>query len=101
MANADLIAQDVVNAWGINIAAGNETLMTPEFLGILDKACRYQHAKHQADFYRRRNALDEEMAHDETVARQAFISAYHPWCQRKEAELTPRLTTVQNAPVRR
>ena len=62
--NADINAQEVVNAWGVNIHAGN-TDFSPEFKALFDKADRYRQAREQADFYRRRIRLSET---DEGVA---------------------------------
>jgi hypothetical protein len=72
-ANADVIAQDIVNAWGLNMRAGNGNLLTSEFLGVFDRACRYQEAKRLADFYRKHNVEDDEALTDETVSRPPYL----------------------------
>lgn len=94
IANADVLAQESVNAWGFNMRVGNGQLMTPEFLDIFEKACRYQEVKKQAEFYRKHNALDEETAHDETTALYAFITAYKPWFERHSQEHGPSPSNV-------
>jgi hypothetical protein len=78
---ADALAQEVVNDWGLQVKAGNGAYLTPEFLDIFDKACRYQQAKGPADFYRSRNALTAEVAQAEETARRTFVEAYKPWAE--------------------
>ena len=80
---ADKNAQDVVNAWGFNMHAGN-TDFTPEFNTLFDTADRYQRARENADFYRRRGQLTET---DEGVAALAkerdawrlFAESFRAW----------------------
>jgi hypothetical protein len=84
--SADALAQDVVNAWGLNTRAGNAASLTPEFLDVFEKACRYQQVKSSADFFRSRDALlqtEEGQKAVQTVeaARRAFIEAYKPWAE--------------------
>jgi hypothetical protein len=62
--------------------AGNANSLTPEFLDIFEKACRYQEAKKSADFYRSRNALPEEIAEAEETALRTFVDAYKPWWEK-------------------
>lgn len=80
--NAAVIAQDVVNAWGLNVQAGNRDSLTAEFLDVFEKACRYQEKKQSADFYRAHNALSGECAQAEDAARRTFIQAYLPWVEK-------------------
>jgi len=80
--NADALAQEVVNAWGQNVQAGNRDSLTPEFLDVFDKACRYQERKWSADSYRAHNALSDEGARAENEARRTFIQAYLPWVEK-------------------
>jgi hypothetical protein len=42
---ADKLAQDVVNAWGVNVQAGNGALLTPQFKALVDRACLYRNAR--------------------------------------------------------
>jgi hypothetical protein len=74
--DADELAQEVVNAWGVNSAAGNAALFTPEFLNLLDKACLYRDLKSVADNHREFNILSEREEADERKAMQAFVLAY-------------------------
>ena len=80
--DAAVLAQDVVNAWGLNVQAGNRDLLTAEFLDVFEKACLYQEKKRSADFYRTRNALSEEHAQAEDAARRTFIQTYLPWVEK-------------------
>ncbi len=58
--HADKLAQDVVNAWGNSVTAGNA--LTPEFNELFDKACTY----------RTSGVTDNQ----EKATRQAFAEAY-------------------------
>lgn len=86
LTNAEALAQEVVNVWGIHTQAGNADSLTPEFMDVFDKACRYQEAKQPADFYRKRNALPtdegQRAAQTEETARRVFIEAYKPWVEK-------------------
>jgi hypothetical protein len=79
---ADTLAQEVVNTWGLHTQAGNAKVLTPEFLDIFEKACRYQEAKTAADFFQSRNALSESGAETEEAARRTFIEADKPWAEK-------------------
>lgn len=73
---ADDLAQEVVNAWGVNMQAGNAALLTDEFKSVFDKACRYRDAKEVADNHREFSMLSERDAAEEMTTRQAFAEAY-------------------------
>jgi hypothetical protein len=73
---ADDLAQEVVNAWGVNMRACNAALFTDEFKAVFDKVCRYRDAKEVADNHRRFDMLSERDAAEETTTRQAFAEAY-------------------------
>ena len=83
--DAAVLAQDVVNAWGFSVQAGNRHLLTAEFSDVFDKACRYQERKQSADFCRACSALSEEQAQAEDAARRAFVQAYLPWVEKHRA----------------
>jgi mevalonate kinase len=82
---ADELAQEVVNAWGVNMQAGNAASLTDEFKAVLDKACRYRNAKEVADNHRQFNMLSERDAGEETATRQAFAEAYKIFWERHQA----------------
>jgi hypothetical protein len=86
LTDADSLAQEVVDAWGLNIQAGNRDSLTVEFLDVLDKACRYQEKKWSADSYRAHHALSEEGAKAEDTAWRTFIQAYVPWMEKHRSE---------------
>jgi len=75
----DKDAQEVVNAWGVNMRAGNAALLTEEFKALLELACRYQEASKLAANHRRFNALSESEAAEEATTRQTFAEAYKRW----------------------
>lgn len=72
--HADELAQEVVNAWGVNTRAGIP--LTDDFMAVFDKTCRYRDAKSQADNSRRVNILSEQVVAEEKATRQAFVEAY-------------------------
>jgi len=74
--HADDLAQEVVNAWGINARVGNAASLTPEFGALVDKACRYRMLRQVADNHREFNVLTEQEAAEEKTACQAFVEAY-------------------------
>jgi len=67
---ADKLAQDVVNAWASNKAAGK--VPSPEFDALFEKACSYRTAREIADNRREFNVLNEQDAANEKATRQAF-----------------------------
>ena len=76
------LLKKAVNAWGVQMQAGNGDSLTPEFLDIFAKACRYQETKRPADFGRSHNLLTDEVAQAEDSARRAFVEAYKPWFEK-------------------
>jgi hypothetical protein len=79
---ADELAQEVVNAWGQNVAAGNACYLTAEFKALFDKTCLYRDAKMVADNRREFNMLTEREAAEEGSAREAFLEAYGAFCEK-------------------
>jgi hypothetical protein len=73
---ADESAQQVVDAWGVNVRAGNAALLTDDFKALFDKACRYRDAKSLAENHREFNMLTEREATEEKSMRHAFLEAY-------------------------
>lgn len=80
--NAPALAQDVVNDWGVNVKAGNGSLLSGEFLALNEYACRYLDARAIADNHRTFNLLTEEDAARETATRRAFGEAYKTYRER-------------------
>lgn len=73
---ADKLAQEVVNAWGANVQAGNAAPSSPRFKVLLDSACRYRDARKLADNHRQFNVLGDQAEAQEKATRQAFAKAY-------------------------
>jgi hypothetical protein len=73
---ADELAQEVLNAWGINMRAGNAALLTEEFKTLLDVACRYRSAKENVDNHRQFDMLSERDVAEEKRTRQMFAETY-------------------------
>jgi hypothetical protein len=74
--HADALAQDVVNAWGINVSAGNSASLTESFKALFETAAQYRTAKQVADNRREFNLLSEEEAAKEKETRETFARAY-------------------------
>jgi hypothetical protein len=72
--NADALAQEVVNAWGLN--SGNFGLLSTDFKALFEKTCAYRDAKRIADNRREFNVLAAEEAINEQRARKEFFDAY-------------------------
>jgi hypothetical protein len=83
--HADELAQEVVNAWGVNMQAGNGPLLTDDFNALLDKACRYRDAKGQADNRREFQMLSERDTDTEKATRQEFAAAYKRFWENHQA----------------
>lgn len=73
---ADEWAQKVVDAWGMNVEAGNAALLTDEFKALLDLACRYRDAKSIADNHRQFSMLSDRDEAEVGRTRRAFVEAY-------------------------
>lgn len=81
---ADEFAQDVVNAWGQNVQAGNGTLLSDDFKDVLEKACKYRDAKKIADNRRQFARLSEIESDAEQSTRQDFAGAYKAFRERHD-----------------
>jgi hypothetical protein len=78
--HADDIAQEVVNAWDINVSAGNAATLTTDFRALFEIACQYRTARETADNHRELNLLAEQDAMKEKETRESFAIAYqHYW----------------------
>jgi len=74
--HADELAQEIVNAWGINVSAGNAATLTTEFKALFEITCQYRTAKETADNHREFNFLSEQDATKEKETRESFAKAY-------------------------
>jgi hypothetical protein len=82
---ADTLAQDVVNAWGVNVQAGNGPVLTDEFNDLLDKACRFRTTKEIAANHREFGMLTEEEAATLQANCQMFAQAYKAFYEKHES----------------
>jgi hypothetical protein len=73
---ADELVEEVVKAWGQNVAAGQAAKLSAEFKAMFEKCRRYRDAKRVADLHRGLDMLSETEATEEKSARQAFLEAY-------------------------
>ena len=76
LTDADEFAQEVVNAWAVNVDAGNAKLITTEFKDLFEATCRYLDLKRMADNHRQFNMLSPELAAKECTARETFAIAF-------------------------
>lgn len=80
--HADELAQEVVNAWGMNVRAGNAAKLTADFRRLLEAACQYRTAKQIADSWREyssaigRELSDPKSEAAEKAMRESFAEAY-------------------------
>jgi len=80
---ADEWAQNVVDAWGVNVTAGNAALLSEEFKSLFNLACQYRDAKSLAANHREFKVLTEREATEETRALRAFVGAYEAFHQKR------------------
>ena len=69
---ADDLAEEIVNAWGINLNAGNSATLTTDFKALFELACQYRKARETADNHRE----SEQDAKIEKLTRESFAIAY-------------------------
>ena len=74
--HADVLAQRVVGAWGINMQAGNAECLSADFEALFEKTCAYRDAKKIADNRREFNAITDKEAIREQVTRREFLEAH-------------------------
>jgi hypothetical protein len=79
---ADKLAQEVVNAWEVNVSAGNAAVLTGQFKALMDSACLYQDARSIANNRREYGMLSEQEKAEEEAARQAFVKTYESFCEK-------------------
>jgi len=79
---ADEWAQNVVDAWGANVTAGNAALLTEEFQSLFKLACRYRDAKSVAENHRQFNVLTQREAAEEDRTLREFLKEYEAFHQR-------------------
>jgi hypothetical protein len=81
--NADRLAQEVVNAWGINVQMGNA--MSSKFKALLEKACLYRSVRRLADNHRKFDVMSAQEEAEELAARHAFAEAYKDFYEKHAA----------------
>ena len=81
--NADRLAQEVVNTWGINVQMGNA--MSAKFKALLEKACLYRSVRRLADNHRKFDVMSEAEEAEELAVRRAFAEAYKAFYEKHAA----------------
>jgi hypothetical protein len=74
--HADDLAQEIVNAWGISVSAGNAATLTTDFKALFEIASLYRNARETADNHREFNFLNHQDAKIEKLTRESFAIAY-------------------------
>lgn len=80
----DVLAQNVVNAWCVNVRAGKGELLAPPCKDLFEKTCAYRAAKQTADNWREHIMLTDEETTEEERTKREFLEAYRsfdpvPW----------------------
>jgi hypothetical protein len=83
---ADKLAQEVVNAWGLNTRTGHAADLMPEFKALFDKACLFRTARGIADNRRKHSVLIEHDEAEEKATRQAFAEAHKAFYEEHAAK---------------
>jgi hypothetical protein len=85
-----VLAQDVVDAWGMAMLGGKGAALSRDFKALFDKACAYRTAKEVADNHRAHNMLTQQEEEREHRTRKEFLNAYLPvveialkWCSER------------------
>ncbi len=81
--NADSLAQEIVNAWGINVQTGNASFLSDQFKVLLDKACLYRDARNLTDNHRKFNILNRQEEVEVQTARHTFAEAYKAFYEKQ------------------
>ena len=81
--HADKLAQEVVNAWGIDAQAG--LVPAPRFKALLDKACLYRTVRRLADNHRKFDVMSEAEEAEELAVRHSFAEAYKAFYEKHAA----------------
>jgi len=76
LANADELAQRVVNVWGPYASVGRQNELPADFMDLFEKACRYRDAKDIADNRREFNSLTQRDEAREADTRLDFAKSY-------------------------
>lgn len=81
--HADTLAQDVINAWGINMQAGNGEYLNREFKSLVNKSSDYRIAKRTAENWRSVGIPTEAVDAEVEVKRRAFVHAYKNYWEKR------------------
>lgn len=76
IAHADELAQEVVNAWGVNVRTGNSSALSDEFMSVFDLAYRYRKTKELVANHREFGTLSAAEEGEEKALRLEFAEAY-------------------------
>lgn len=82
--NAPQLAQEVVNAWGVNWAAGNSQYFSEDFKQLLEQTFRYWDARRIAANQREYEHLTATAEAAEKKARREFAAAYKEHWEKHE-----------------
>lgn len=83
VAQADPLAQNVVNAWGTTVQAGHGSDLSAEFMELFETTCRYREAKRVADNRRKFGMLTDEEATEEESSLKVFAATYKRFWEKR------------------
>jgi hypothetical protein len=80
--HSDALAQDVVNAWGINMETGDGPFLTQEFQNLFETTCQFRDSKIIADDWRRAGVPTKAFEIELEAKRQAFAYSYKAYWEK-------------------
>lgn len=86
----DELADEIITAWGRDVAEGKAAQMTPEYQALFAKCRRYRDAKQVADMHRGLGILSEIEAAEEKASRREFADAYGKYSESSKWSQNPQ-----------
>jgi hypothetical protein len=83
--HSDTLAQDMVNAWGVNMQTGNGPLLSAGFREVFETTCQFRTAKMIADSWRRAGIPTEAVDAEVEAKRRVFAQAFKTFYEKHEA----------------
>jgi hypothetical protein len=83
--NAEKLAQDVINVWGLIASSGHEKDLKPEFDALVGKSQMFRTMKEVADNHRTFGILTPETEEKAVAARRDFAEAYKAFEERNHS----------------
>ena len=81
---SDSLAQEMVNAWGVNMQAGNGPVLSKEFKEVFETTCKFRDAKRIADNWRMAGMPTEMLDAEVDAKRLVFAQAFKTFHEKRE-----------------